>query len=224
MIFSAENDPLDAVIILCGVGGVGKTSIANILKEEGANVFPSVTRSVHHEFGLRREEDAAALSPESFDKLQARIRAAYIERGHQFLRDNTEGVQVFERSIFDYTAYRAARLPFQTKEDYLLMMQAAMEFFDDPCIKNRKVYVFHLPFPVDWDTTDEFRLNPFTKNLQWEVMLTLHLKLFPSLICGEEVLLVHKLPTYMQPRERTRKLLDLVHSPLLYSESKLETR
>lgn len=204
---SKQMNLSDAVIILCGVGGVGKTSIAQTLQEKWkASIFPSVTREVHHAYGLAQEKDAANLPEAEFDILQAKIRKAYVERGHDFLRANPTGVLIFERSIFDYTSYRASRQPFQTQDAYLEMLKTARAFFLDPCVLSRKVYMFHLPFPVEWSTEDEFRLSPFTKNLQWELMLKLHLQLIPTL-SPERPLIIHELDTKLNVEMRTRSLL-----------------
>lgn len=171
------NTPKADVVFLAGVGGVGKTSVINILKklEPDIQVMPSITRTVYAKMGLTEEKQAMALTAEQRQEFQSLIFKTYLEETAKFITENRgKGPVVIDRSPFDHVSYKTYILPEMSVEEHVSLVIEAQNFmqrFGEESL----TLLFPFPVPWAWNSTnsDGMRYAPAGKNLAWHGLLAM---------------------------------------------------
>lgn len=171
------------MILFCGVGGTGKTTVLDALRESndpnlyGCMFVGSVVRDYYKANNVSSETTVSSLPPEKRTAFQVGLFDFYIAEMQKVLDANPDKIIVSDRSLVDHYAYTLldSELDQNQFESILEKLRAFME----------NVYIV-IKFPLmTFDSGDKFRNNSFSRRVALDALMDRafqHLTVYEPLI------------------------------------------
>lgn len=145
---------------MCGAGGTGKTTLANLLTDKISEKFyPSIVRKVMQDRGVT-EAMANQMTPAAMAYLQTCIFEAKVKQ------DKENPVGLFDRTLIDQLTYLSLRC-------YSTLTQSVYDAFKSTAFINAQSYDIIFIFPIySWvgKQDDNFRQEGIFRREIWETV------------------------------------------------------
>jgi len=175
-----------------GVSGTGKTTVMNLMAEQGYRVKPSLIRDFFTKSG-RVEADQDKMTPQEVWDLQKSIFDWKVE----YDMESLEGNSIYDRTLLDHYVYCLHRcssiMSVSVAESMKLLVKENL---------SRYTHLFYFPCSTKWSTEDGFR-QIGTIQIAQDLMI----QGFTGELFGKTV---YPMP-FMTPEERVKYILDIVH-------------
>lgn len=152
-----------SIVMLCGAGGCGKSTVAERIKEDYANVLVmrSSSRLTYARLGISTETAALSMSVADQQHLQDEIMSDHLKQLYvaaQQAKEKGHGNLVVDRSPLDHMAYwtRTNALDVNSSHaQFLARLGHVMQVIND--LEANYIGWFDFPYPVPWPTADGMR-------------------------------------------------------------------
>lgn len=152
------------LICFCGVGGTGKTTVAQtLLARHPSFLFkPSIVREFYASQGVTTEGAYLAMPPKERFRFQLNLLRYYIDSTKEAMKAlDTYDVLVMDRSAHDHTAYCIYGYPDMSQAELTEVLEIGKE-----SQRRLRPQLVYFPFPVPWQDAiaDGFRATGVGKN------------------------------------------------------------
>lgn len=133
-------------IMFCGVGGTGKSSVAQALKDTH-HVPGSITRDAYAKYGIKDQKAGDAMKVAERLTFQSWLYGYYLGRVRELLDDQPKPIKplLLERSPIDHLAYRGL---IAEPKDW--QFHQALDL-----IYQLNAIIFFFPYPTPWGGQDD---------------------------------------------------------------------